>query len=316
MSWVMLVALGGLVFGTLPASAADGQTTMNPMPDGEIAAEKPDARDPAPGDVSQQPTDGARASSQDGSDETVELAASHLLIVFPVAGRNSYTDSWGAPRSGGRTHKGADIFAAKGTPVVAVAPGEVIGAAVSDGTAGVYVKIRHANGAVTAYLHLNNDTPDTDDGAVVGIADGIAEGAVVDAGTIIGYVGDSGNAEGTPPHLHFEYRPDGVNAVNPFPLLQVVQGVVAQAGTAAEALPYTGYESTPMPGAGFLLLAAGMLILLISWRLPRDYIKRSRVSSITCSAQWSGIPPPREVQNVDHLQRLAERLRSRAPDSV
>jgi len=313
MSWVVLVALACIFPLAIPAVAVD---------------ESPAAITESPELASSSKTDtGGQEILQDDPDPATDDSKTRhagadlqlvqiVLRVFPVAGPTSFTDSWGAPRSGGRTHKGTDIFATKGTPVVAVAPGRVIGAGVSDGTAGIYVRIQHEEGSVSVYLHLNNDTPGTDDGAVVGIADGIAEGAIVAAGTIIGYVGDSGNAEGTPPHLHFEYRPDGVNAVNPFPLLQVVQGVVAQEGISVEALPYTGYESTPMPGAGSLLLVAGMLILLVSRRLPRDYIRRSGVSSITCSARWSGIPRPGEVQHVDHLQRLAERLRSGAPDTV
>jgi peptidoglycan hydrolase-like protein with peptidoglycan-binding domain len=81
------------------------------------------------------------------------------------------------------------------------------------------VALRHDDGWESWYIHLNNDTAGTDDGNTWGIADGIAPGVRVTAGQLIGWVGDSGTAERTAPHLHFELRdPQGV-IVNPFQAL-------------------------------------------------------------------------------------------------
>ncbi len=149
-------------------------------------------------------------------------------IVFPVIGEVTYTDTFGAPRGGGRTHKGTDIITAdgKGVPVVAAAAGTVSWI----GSECCYLAINHGDGWSTWYIHLNNDTPGTDDGAGWGIADGITAGATVEAGELIGWVGDSGNAEATVPHLHFEIRDDGV-AINSYPYL-LEATVISEPGAA------------------------------------------------------------------------------------
>ena len=138
-------------------------------------------------------------------------------IVFPVVGGQiSFIDDFYQTRSGGRTHSATDIMTAgvKGLPVVAAFDGEVswIG-----GTC-CYLSIDHGGGYETWYIHLNNDTPGTDDGAGWGIAPGIVEGTPVSKGQLIGYVGDSGNAEAVGPHLHFEIRLGGT-PINPYPYL-------------------------------------------------------------------------------------------------
>lgn len=134
-------------------------------------------------------------------------------MIFPVQGENYYSDTFGDPRSGGRSHAGQDImtYGQKGAPVVAVAAGTVRWI----GSTCCYLAIEHDDGWETWYIHLNNDTqnPDgsyTDDGLGYGIAEGIERGTRVEAGQVIGWVGDSGNAEWATPHLHFELRdPDG-----------------------------------------------------------------------------------------------------------
>jgi peptidoglycan hydrolase-like protein with peptidoglycan-binding domain len=87
------------------------------------------------------------------------------------------------------------------------------------------------------YIHLNNDTPGTDDGLGWGIAEGIVPGARVSAGQLIGWVGDSGNAEDTDPHLHFELHDAYGVIVDPYPALLLAQlgglGVCARSDTAA-----------------------------------------------------------------------------------
>ncbi len=131
-------------------------------------------------------------------------------VLFPVAGDHEFTDSFLAPRTvAGRfhhRHQGADIFAASGTPLVAVERGVLF--RLGEGTlGGIKLWLLGESGTAYYYAHLSS------------FAEAAREGAFVEAGTVIGYVGDTGNARGTPPHLHFEVRPGGGSAVNPTPLL-------------------------------------------------------------------------------------------------
>ena len=151
-------------------------------------------------------------------------------MMFPVQGPHYYTDTFGACRSGcSRPHEGQDImtYGVKGVPVVAVAAGEVIWISESQSDC-CYLGIRHADDWVTRYIHLNNDTPGTDDGQEWGIAPGITDGSQVEAGQLIGWVGDSGNAEGVAPHLHFELRSPSNVAYNAYASLQAAQPVPNQ----------------------------------------------------------------------------------------
>lgn len=148
-------------------------------------------------------------------------------LTFPVAGSTTYVDSFFAARGSG-IHHGTDIMADKMTPVVAAADG-VISAYNGSGNPNwtgrcCSLHVTHDDGWKSVYIHLNNDTPGTDDGQGWGIADGINLGDRVRAGQVIGYVGDSGNAEGTAPHLHFElYDTEGI-AVNAYNALRVAEG--------------------------------------------------------------------------------------------
>ena len=139
-------------------------------------------------------------------------------IRFPVAGGASWTDTFGAPRSGGRTHAGQDLFAPKMRRVVATTDATVVRMGRRATLSGNYVVLRDAEGWEYVYVHLNNDTPGTDDGAdreLEAFYPGLRVGQRVWAGQELGYLGDSGNAETTPPHLHFEIRdPSGVS-INP-----------------------------------------------------------------------------------------------------
>jgi murein DD-endopeptidase MepM/ murein hydrolase activator NlpD len=133
----------------------------------------------------------------------------------------SFGNSFGARRSGGRHHEGNDLMAAKMTEVYAIADGVVDTVGVGR-SAGRYLIINHEAGWSSSYMHLNNDMPGTDDGKADELqtfAPGIEEGAEVHAGQLIAYVGDSGNAEWTGSHTHFELRHNG-KAVDPYRLLQ------------------------------------------------------------------------------------------------
>ena len=151
----------------------------------------------------------------------------HRRILFPVDGPVSYRDDFGAPRSG-HTHAGNDLMGTRMQRLVAVTDATVrIVRTASAGTAGNMVTIRDAQGWEYWYLHLNNDTPGSDDGQAELhdiLGPGIVTGARVSAGQTIGYLGDSGNAEGSTPHLHFEiHRPDG-SVINPYASLRLAQG--------------------------------------------------------------------------------------------
>jgi peptidoglycan hydrolase-like protein with peptidoglycan-binding domain len=150
-------------------------------------------------------------------------------LTFPVSGAHWYEDWFWASRSNG-LHHAQDLMAAKMTPVVAAATGTVTYVNWSQDPADLNPErcctlvIQHDDGWATWYIHLNNDSPGTDDGQAWGIAPGITVGTRVAAGDLIGWVGDSGNAESTAPHLHFElYDPDGV-LVNPYDALLAAQG--------------------------------------------------------------------------------------------
>lgn len=136
-------------------------------------------------------------------------------LVFPVAGPHRVAHTFGLSRGRDRKHAGVDIMAEKGVPVVAVADGVVRW--VFDGAPRrcCSVAIDHDDGWQSRYIHLDNDTPGTDDGRLVGIAPGIVPGRRVSAGQLVGWVGDSGNAEETASHLHFELRRPGSRPVDP-----------------------------------------------------------------------------------------------------
>ena len=121
-------------------------------------------------------------------------------FVFPVQGPHSFTNDWHAPRTG-HLHQGCDVFAAAGTPCVACVSGTVNHG--EGKNAGLYVRLAGDDGHVYYYMHLLR----------------FAATGHVSAGTVVGYVGDTGNARGGPPHLHFEVHPGGGAAVNPYPIL-------------------------------------------------------------------------------------------------
>jgi hypothetical protein len=146
-------------------------------------------------------------------------------IAFPVMGAVRYSNDWGDCRSGcARQHEGNDLMGTKLQPLLAAVDGR-IGWSRTDGNN--MFSLRGEDGWSFTYIHVNNDTPGTDDGANPPewiFAPGIGPGSEVVAGQHIGFLGDSGNAEGTSPHLHFEiHKPDG-EPVNPYWSLQLAQG--------------------------------------------------------------------------------------------
>jgi peptidoglycan LD-endopeptidase LytH len=126
-------------------------------------------------------------------------------MACPVAGPVSFSDTWGAPRSGGRTHQGVDMMAGYGTPVAAIVTGTITYAGYGP-SAGNWQILTGDNGNQYWYMHNQSN---------------LVTGGRVTVGQQIATVGDTGNATGIP-HLHFEYHPGGGAAVNPTPLVSSV----------------------------------------------------------------------------------------------
>ena len=149
-------------------------------------------------------------------------AAQFVIKAFPhETSIVQFSDTWGASRSGGRGHTGTDIMSPKGSWVVAVDDG-IVERLDWNRLSGWNIMIRHADGWTSHYLHLNNDSLGTDDGEggpEAAFVEGLEEGSFVKAGDIIGFVGDSGNAEHTGSHTHFELHVDG-KKVDPYPFLE------------------------------------------------------------------------------------------------
>jgi murein DD-endopeptidase MepM/ murein hydrolase activator NlpD len=167
---------------------------------------------------------GARSALQDAlrinTERKFQLAVfsagSEIVIrgfVFPVGEPYSFIDSWGYPRMVGTEyehgHQGVDIMAPFDTPLYAVERG-IITRVGTDILGGTKLWLKGQSGTYYYYAHL------------AAFAEGMVEGAVVSAGDVVGFVGDTGNARGGAPHLHFQVHPGGGQAVNPYGLLRVV----------------------------------------------------------------------------------------------
>jgi murein DD-endopeptidase MepM/ murein hydrolase activator NlpD len=157
-----------------------------------------------------------------------------VIRAFPVQGTTNFADTFGAPREGGRTHQGVDIFAPEGSPVVAVDDGTV--RFDENALGGHTAYVRANDGTVYYYAHLSG-------------YEGVARS--VKAGEVIGYVGHTGNAAHTPDHCHFEAHRGGVTE-NPYAELR---DVLEPAGAARAA-------TAPSRAAGFSGDGLGLLVLL------------------------------------------------------
>ncbi|MHB8060392.1 MAG: M23 family metallopeptidase [Gaiellaceae bacterium] len=144
-------------------------------------------------------------------------------IVFPVVGTVTYQNDFGDPR-GRRGHQGNDIMAAKKSPAVAAEDGKV-SFWTSSASAGCMLYLYGRSGTMYEYIHLNNDRTMRNDNrgkcvAGTAYAKKLKNGARVKAGQQIGFVGDSGDANGIASHLHFEVHPRGRAAVSPYRYLK------------------------------------------------------------------------------------------------
>ncbi len=157
----------------------------------------------APTSTASTSTASTSTESTSGGTASVPANGTGTLKTCPVAGAHSFIDSWGYPRSSGRRHKGVDMMASIGTPIAAPVSGTV----------------EHRSNRVGGRsFHLNGDDGNYYYGTHLS---GYEKSGRVNAGDIIGYVGDDGNARGIP-HLHFEVHPGGGSAVNPYPYVAAV----------------------------------------------------------------------------------------------
>lgn len=130
------------------------------------------------------------------------LNGRYACLVGP---NNAYRDTWGAPRSGGRSHKGTDVFAPMGSPSYAVTDGVITRMSWSS-NGGKQVYLRGNDGNEYFYAHMASYVA--------------RQGQRVTAGQLIATVGDTGNARGGAPHVHFEVHPGGGYPVNPYPYVR------------------------------------------------------------------------------------------------
>lgn len=171
--------------------------------------------------------DGAAVAVRQAENELAAFQAGSQIyidgVVFPIAGPygRPLVGTFGAPRMPGTPdahwHQGIDIFAPAGTPLVAAERG-VVTKVGSNRLGGLTVWLHGESGTDWYYAHLLAHAPD------------LVEGQLVEAGTLLGYVGNTGNALTTPSHLHLELHPNGGDAVDPFPLLNVISQRDAAAG--------------------------------------------------------------------------------------
>jgi peptidoglycan LD-endopeptidase LytH len=146
----------------------------------------------------------AELSSRQSRQRLLSRIGQHGLYACPMGRPYAFTDTWGAPRSGGRRHKGVDMFAPYGGNVYAITNG-VITRLSNGGLGGIGLYIKGDDGNLYYYAHLKTIMP------------GYGPGRRVEAGELIAYNGDTGNARGGPPHVHMEVRPGGGENVDPYP---------------------------------------------------------------------------------------------------
>ncbi len=166
--------------------------------------------------------------------------------VFPVYGETSWVDTWGGPRAAPvGWHHGQDIFAPLGAPVLAVADGTLFSVGWND-LGGLRLWLRDGEGNEFYYAHL------------AALSTRAVNGATVQAGEVIGFVGNTGDARTTPYHLHFEVHPVSMlylgydGAVNPAPYLsgwQRLRDVPITGVLGGWALPLPAGSRVPKPGA-------------------------------------------------------------------
>ncbi len=144
-----------------------------------------------------------------GIQEKIEALSGTVVASVPVpilfgVGLKNISPNFGDPRSGGRSHEGEDIMAVKGTPIIS--PTDAVVLRTGEGpTEGLYVYTANPGGETFVYMHLDR------------IGEGVEPGTALTRGSLIGYVGNTGNASGGAAHLHFEIHDNGGDPTDPYP---------------------------------------------------------------------------------------------------
>jgi murein DD-endopeptidase MepM/ murein hydrolase activator NlpD len=239
---------GGLPAGSVVSVGFAEATVSAPPPPPKKPRAKPPTTEPKPGSTPGK-QDGSRKPKRGETLPLPNIPEAKLTpggYVFPVYGTVSYGDTFGAARADTGWHHGEDLFAPLGAPILAVADGAVFSVGWND-IGGNRLWLRDTSGNEFYYAHLSAFSP---------LA---RNGRQVHAGDVVGFVGNTGDAEGTPPHLHFEVHPlallglgyDGV--ISPYNYLLAWRRLedirfVPGAGW----LPLAGHTTAPEPGAYLL----------------------------------------------------------------
>jgi hypothetical protein len=203
-------------------------------------------------------------------------------LLFPVVGGATYIDDFGQPRAGG-PHQGNDLMAERHTPAVAVEGGKIKFWTTS-ASAGCMLYLYGDSGTTYLYIHLNNDLTANNDNrgkcvAGTSYAPGMKDGMHVAAGQLVGYVGDSGDANGIHPHLHFEVHPNDGAAVDPYKYLRKAQLLLFYAKRGATvALTLNGTVVSSADGS-------------LQLKLERLQVSGSK-QAVTCSQKLSLVVAP------------------------
>ncbi|MDH4363326.1 MAG: DUF4214 domain-containing protein [Acidimicrobiia bacterium] len=277
---------------------------------------------------------GASLAPAGGPVAAAEVRAFTLPIQADQVAKVHWTDTYGAPRGGGRSHLGVDMLGVKMVPLVAVRSATIVWGKF-DNAGGNYLRMRDDEGWEYQYIHLNNDNPDSDDGkasceeafsaricATVGANGRLAIGTRVAEGEVIGYLGDSGNAESTSPHLHFEiYRPNGaggVDPINPTPSVDAalarLKGSPPPAGPVAAApkLP-AGPPPVAAPGQGGF---ADHLWYQVAGRLPTAAERAAFDADANTKGVWPAMAARvGDMSNAATVDRLYHAFFLRYPDT-
>jgi hypothetical protein len=175
-------------------------------------------------------------------------------LTFPTDPAVTYIDDYHAPRSGGRVHSATDLMGEKLLPIYAAVGGVITAIPMVKPSYGYMIRIAGDDGRSYSYIHLNDDTPGTSDssaGPEHAYAPGLDRGSRVARGQHIGWMGDSGNAKGGRPHLHFVIAdstvrdPYGAAIINPYNSLEAARVRGDHAKAPSGSAPTPGQDDVP-----------------------------------------------------------------------